>query len=81
MTLNFTIVLILGHDIFVEHDESLNELVAAEKELESASTSRDLLPVFVMPDAKRNAKKVSHLPGSFSCHLPRNLSNDGKNRP
>ena len=81
MTLNFTIVLILGHDIFVEHDESLNELVAAEKELESASTSRDLLPVFVMPDAKRNAQKVSHLPGSFSCHLPRNLSNDGKNRP
>ena len=48
-----------GHDIYVEHDESLNELIAAEKELELASTSRDLLPVFVMPEAKRNAQRAS----------------------
>ena len=51
----------------MEHDESLNELVAAEKELESASTSRDLLPVFVMPEAKRNAQKVSHVETPVAC--------------
>ena len=42
----------------VEYDESIADLVAAEEDLKSQSTSGDLLPVFVMPEAKRNAKKV-----------------------
>ena len=42
----------------VEYDESIAHLVAAEEDLKSQSTSGDLLPVFVMPEAKRNAKKV-----------------------
>ena len=54
-----------GRDIAVGYDESLADLVAAEKDLESQSTSSDLLPVFVMPDAKRNAKKASIVSDSF----------------
>ena len=42
----------------MEYDESIAHLVAAEEDLKSQSTSGDLLPVFVMPEAKRNAKKV-----------------------
>ena len=42
----------------VDYDESIAHLVAAEEDLKSQSTSGDLLPVFVMPEAKRNAKKV-----------------------
>lgn len=43
----------------MDYDASIADLVSAEKDLESQSTSGDLLPVFVMPEAKRNAKKVS----------------------
>jgi len=46
-----------GKDIYVDYDASIADLVSAEKDLESQSTSGDLLPVFVMPEAKRNAKK------------------------
>ena len=59
-----------GKDIIVEYDDSLADLVAAEKDLQSHSTSSDLLPVFVMPEAKRNAKKVRFIRGveTRGCH-------------
>ena len=47
-----------GKDIRVEYDSSIAELVSADKDLESRSTAGDLLPVFVMPEAKKNARKV-----------------------